>query len=369
MTQEIHRGLAGVVVDVTAISQVVEETSTLTYRGYPVQELAERVGFEDVAYLIWNGELPTDAERSEFVSAERSQRDISASVAAAVTRLPTTCHPMDSLRTAVSALGAEDPAEDDNSVEANRAKSMSMYAKLPTIVALDHRRRHGLDPIGPDPSLGFSENFFHMCFGDVPEPSVVRAFDISMILYAEHSFNASTFAARVVISTLSDIYSAVTAGIGALKGPLHGGANEAVMSMMLEVGSPEAAESWLRDRLAAKEKVMGFGHRVYKHGDSRVPTMKRALYDLAAARDGQVWLGIYEALEKIMVEEKGIYPNLDFPTGPAYYLMGFDIPMFTPLFVISRITGWTAHIIEQLEHNVLIRPLSHYTGPEQRSLH
>jgi citrate synthase len=225
-----------------------------------------------------------------------------------------------------------------------------------------------LEPIAPDPRLGFSENFFQMCFGEVPDQSVVRAFDISMILYAEHSFNASTFAARVVISTLSDIYSAVTAGIGALKGPLHGGANEAVMSMMLEVGSPEAAESWLRQRLADKEKVMGFGHRVYKHGDSRVPTMKKALDDLAATKNGQVWLDIYEALERIMVEEKGIYPNLDFPTGPAYYLMGFDIPTFTPLFVISRITGWTAHIMEQLEHNALIRPLSHYNGPEQRSI-
>jgi citrate synthase len=285
-----------------------------------------------------------------------------------VSELPIDSHPMDTLRTAVSILGAEDSAEDDNSVDANRAKAMSMYAKLPTIVAQDHRRRRGLAPLPPDPSLGFSENFFQMCFGAVPEASVVKAFDISMILYAEHSFNASTFAARVVISTLSDIYSAVTAGIGALKGPLHGGANEAVMRMMLEVDNVAAAEAWLRGRLAAKEKVMGFGHRVYKHGDSRVPTMKRALDDLAHTDDGRRWLDIYEVLEKIMVEEKGIYPNLDFPTGPAYYLMGFDIPTFTPIFVMSRITGWTAHVIEQLEHNVLIRPLSKYTGPPPRSI-
>lgn len=368
MAEEMHRGLAGVVVDETAVSRVVEETSTLTYRGYPVQELAEHVSFEDVAYLVWNGELPTEEQRAEFVEMERSTRDLSPTVTEAVLRLPKSCHPMDTLRTAVSVLGAEDPAEGDNSEDANRAKSMSMYAKLPAVVALDHRRRRGLDQVAPDSSLGFSENFFNMCFGEVPDESVVRAFDISMILYAEHSFNASTFAARVVISTLSDIYSAVTAGIGALKGPLHGGANEAVMTMMLEVGSPEAAESWLRDRLAAKEKVMGFGHRVYKHGDSRVPTMKKALDDLADETDGRLWVDIYEAMEKIMVDEKGIYPNLDFPTGPAYYMMGFDIPTFTPLFVMSRITGWTAHIIEQLANNVLIRPLSNYTGHPQRHI-
>ena len=366
MAEEIHRGLAGVVVDETAVSRVVEETSTLTYRGYTVQELAESVSFEDVAYLVWNGELPSQDQRAEFVELERSLRDLPPTVSEAVLRLPTTCHPMDTLRTAVSVLGAEDPREGDNSVEANRVKAMSMYAKLPAVVALDHRRRRGLDLVAPDSTLGFSENFFNMCFDDVPDASVVRAFDVSMILYAEHSFNASTFAARVVISTLSDIYSAVIAGIGALKGPLHGGANEAVMTMMLEVGSPEAAEAWLRDRLAAKEKVMGFGHRVYKHGDSRVPTMKKALDDLADQTDGRLWIDIYEALEKIMVEEKGIYPNLDFPTGPAYYLMGFDIPTFTPLFVMSRITGWTAHIIEQLANNVLIRPLSSYTGQPQR---
>ncbi|HET9258637.1 MAG TPA: bifunctional 2-methylcitrate synthase/citrate synthase [Acidimicrobiia bacterium] len=368
MPEEIHRGLAGVVVDETAVSRVVEETSTLTYRGYPVQELAERVTFEDVAYLVWNGELPTESQRSEFTEMERSMRDLSPTVSEAVLRLPTTCHPMDTLRTAVSVLGAEDPAEGDNSEEANRGKAMSMFAKLPSVVALDHRRRHDLDAIGPDASLGFSENFFNMCFGEVPDASVVNAFDISMTLYAEHSFNASTFAARVVISTLSDIYSAVTAGIGALKGPLHGGANEAVMTMMLDVGSPEKAESWLRDRLANKEKVMGFGHRVYKHGDSRVPTMKKALDDLADETDGRLWVEIYETLEKIMVEEKGIHPNLDLPTGPAYYMMGFDIPTFTPLFVMSRITGWTAHIIEQLANNVLIRPLSSYTGQPQRHI-
>jgi citrate synthase len=241
-------------------------------------------------------------------------------------------------------------------------------ARLPTAVALDRRRRHGLPRIPPDSSLGFSENFFHMCFGEVPEPEVVRAFDASLILYAEHSFNASTFTARVVTSTLSDLYSAVTAAIGALKGSLHGGANEAVMRMMLEIGDPADAARWLRDALEAKRKVMGFGHRVYKRGDSRVPTMHAAMLEVAARRDGGRWVEMYDALEAEMISLKGIHPNLDFPAGPTYHLMGFDIPMFTPIFVMSRITGWTAHIVEQMEANSLIRPLSLYSGRAQRAV-
>jgi citrate synthase len=365
---DIHKGLAGVVVDTTGISTVVEETNTLTYRGYPVQELAEKCRFEATAYLIWHGELPGPAELDEFMASERRQREVPDSVVATVDRLPPGCHPMDTLRTALSVLGAEDPREDDHSPEANLAKSETMFARIPAIVAHDQRRRRGLSRIGPDPGLGFSENFFHMCFGEVPEPEVIECFETSMTLYAEHSFNASTFAARVVTSTTSDIYSAVVAGVGALKGPLHGGANEAVMEMMLEIDDPDLAADWLRRRLAAKEKVMGFGHRVYRHGDSRVPTMKQAFLDMAAIRDGQKWVEMYERLEEVMVADKGIYPNLDFPTGPAYYLMGFDIPMFTPLFVMSRITGWTAHIMEQAANNALIRPLSSYTGPAQRSV-
>jgi citrate synthase len=225
-----------------------------------------------------------------------------------------------------------------------------------------------LAPIAPHSHMNYAQNFLHMCFGDVPEQVVVDAFEQSMVLYAEHSFNASTFAARVVTSTQSDIYSAVTAAIGALKGPLHGGANEAVMHDMLEIGSAKNASGWLQGKLTRKEKIMGFGHRVYKNGDSRVPTMKRALERVAAARDGQRWLDIYEILEQGMQGANGIKPNLDFPTGPAYYLMGFDIGCFTPIFVMSRITGWTAHIIEQTASNALIRPLSEYVGPPQRAV-
>jgi citrate synthase len=364
----IYKGLAGVVVDTTAISKVVPETNSLTYRGYAVQDLAAHCSFEQVAYLLWHGELPTDQQLALFCQRERASRRIDRSMQSLLAKLPDTCHPMDVVRTAISYLGAEDPEEDDPSETANYAKSLRMYAILPTIVAADMRRRRGLDAISPHSHMGYAENFLHMCFGEVPEPVIVEAFEQSMILYAEHSFNASTFAARVVTSTQSDIYSAVTAAIGALKGSLHGGANEAVMHDMLEIGSPDNAAEWLRGKLSRKEKVMGFGHRVYKNGDSRVPTMKRALERVAVVRGGQRWLEIYEVLEKAMAEANEIKPNLDFPTGPAYYLMGFEIPTFTPIFVMSRITGWTAHIIEQAASNALIRPLSEYSGPPQRAL-
>lgn len=365
---EVHRGLAGVVADTTAISMVNEATNSLLYRGYPVQELASSCTFEAVAYLIWHGELPDDAALAAFGRDERSRRAIDAGLVEVLSQLPLTCHPMDVLRTAVSYLGACDPSEDDAAPEANLAKSIDLMAKLPTIVAFEQRRRRGEKPIEPDPGLPYAENFFHMCFGEVPAPAVVRCFEVSLVLYAEHSFNASTFTARVVTSTLSDIYSAVTAAIGALKGPLHGGANEAVMAMLQEIDDPERASAWLTDALSSKRKIMGFGHRVYKHGDSRVPTMRRALEEMAELRGGERLMALYDSLERAMLEEKGIHPNLDFPAGPAYHLMGFDIPTFTPIFVMSRITGWTAHVMEQLAANSLIRPLASYVGPSERHL-
>jgi citrate synthase/2-methylcitrate synthase len=239
---------------------------------------------------------------------------------------------------------------------------------LPAIVSYDQRRRRGLPLIEPRTDLGYSANFLHMTFGEVPSATVVDAFDVSMILYAEHSFNASTFTARVITSTLSDLYSAVVGAIGALKGPLHGGANEAVMHIFDEIGTAENAGPWLESALADKRKIMGFGHRVYKNGDSRVPTMKAALDTLIEEYDRADMAELYDALEQAMTERKGILPNLDYPSGPAYNLMGFDTELFTPLFVASRITGWTAHIMEQLEANALIRPLSAYAGEDQREV-
>ncbi|WP_052852603.1 bifunctional 2-methylcitrate synthase/citrate synthase [Streptomyces avicenniae] len=365
----IHRGLAGVVVDTTEISTVIQETNSLTYRGYPVQDLAAHRSFEEVAHLLWHGELPDAAQLREFQARERALRPLGRTTAELLARLPETCHPMDVLRTAVSLLGAEDPTEDDGSPVAQRAKSLALLAKLPTVVAADQRRRRHLAPIPPDPGLGYAENFFHMCFGAVPDPEVLRAFEISLTLYAEHSFNASTFTARVVTSTLSDLHSAVTAAVGALKGPLHGGANEAVMHMLDEIGDPARAGEWLDGALAARRKIMGFGHRVYKHGDSRVPVMQGALDRLVARADDPAvarLAALHTALREAMLARKGIHPNLDYPAGLAYHLMGFDTSVFTSLFVMSRVTGWTAHITEQLAHNALIRPLASYDGPHQR---
>ncbi|GGK04005.1 citrate synthase [Pilimelia anulata] len=369
MSTDIHRGLAGVVVDTTAISTVISETNSLTYGGYAVQDLAATRSWEEVAYLLWHGDLPDAAQLADFRAAERAQRALDRSGQELLHKLPDTCHPMDVLRTAVSYLGAQDPTEENADRAANHAKALALFARLPTVVALDLRRRRGQDPIPPDPALGYAENFFHMCFGAVPAADVVRAFEITMILYAEHSFNASTFTARVITSTLSDLYSAVTGAVGALKGPLHGGANEAVMDMLTEIDDPARAESWLDGALADKRKIMGFGHRVYKHGDSRVPIMQHALDGLVAAHgDDRLrrLAALYTRLRAAMLDRKGIHPNLDYPSALAYHLMGFDTPAFTPIFVMSRITGWTAHVIEQLDANVLIRPLGAYTGPQQR---
>jgi citrate synthase len=365
---DVAKGLDGVVVDTTSVSMVNSDTNSLTYRGYPVQELAASCSFEEVAYLIWHGELPTSEQLADFTKSERALREVDPAIFEVLSALPDSCHPMDVLRTAVSAIGALDLSFEDTSVSANLDRSLSLMAKLPSIVAFDQRRRRKEDIVAPDPSLGFAANFLQMCFGSLPEPEIVSAFEVSLILYAEHGFNASTFTARVVTSTMSDLYSAVTAAIGALKGPLHGGANEAVMYMLLEIDDPAQAKQWMRDALARKAKIMGFGHRVYKHGDSRVPTMAKSLERVAALRKADKLMEVYAAVQEAMLEEKDIHPNLDYPTGPAYYLMGFDIPQFTPLFVISRITGWTAHIIEQQESNSLIRPLSKYIGPEQRSV-
>ena len=370
--EQIRKGLAGVVVDYTAISKVNPESNSLLYRGYPVQDLAESCTFEEVAYLLWHGELPTPAQLEEFETLERSLRPLDPRTKRIIDELPLTAHPMDVLRTAVSVIGATDPTlnQPDGVTDRrlNEGRAIYLLAQLPGIVAYDQRRRRGEQLVEPREDLGFSANLLHMTFGELPELVVVNAFDISMILYAEHSFNASTFTARVITSTLADLYSAVTGAIGALKGPLHGGANEAVMHIFEEIGTADKAEAWLDSALAEKRKVMGFGHRVYKNGDSRVPTMKAALDTLVAEFDRQDLGDLYDALEKAMDDRKSIKPNLDYPSGPAYNLMGFDTATFTPLFVASRIVGWTAHIMEQQASNALIRPLSAYNGMEERHL-
>lgn len=371
---DIRKGLAGVVADETAVSKVNPDTNSLLYRGYPVQELAATQPFEAVAFLLWHGELPSDVELAELRRTERAHRALTAPVRAAIELVPLDAHPMDEVRTAVSLLGAVDLAGTGSvlaasgSPEENLARSVRLFAALPAIVAYGQRRRRGLAPIPPRDDLDYAANFLWMTFGVESDEVVVDAFNRSMILYAEHSFNASTFTARVVASTLSDLYSAVVAAIGALKGPLHGGANEAVLHIFDEIGDARNVDQWLDEALSAKRKIMGFGHRVYKRGDSRVPTMKAALDDLVEHYDRPDIGALYDTLESEFVARKGIYPNLDYPSGPAYSLMGFDTLTFTPLFVAARVTGWTAHIMEQLAANALIRPLSAYVGPDERHI-
>ena len=368
MSNEIKKGLVGVISDETKVSKVMPEINSLTYRGYAVQDLAEECSFEEVAYLLLYGELPNKKQLKKFEKEERKNRDISKNLIKIIKNYPKKSHPMDTTRTSISVMGLEDPETSDNSEKANYRKAIRLLAKISTAVAANFRTRKGKKIIKPNKKLSFSENFFHMCFGKVPSKEVVKAFDVSMILYAEHSFNASTFTSRVITSSLSDMHGAVTGAVASLKGPLHGGANEAVMHMLKEVKKPENAEKWILDKIKNKGLLMGFGHRVYKNGDSRVPTMKKYYLKTAEFYKNKKYPAISQILEDTMIKEKNIHPNLDFPAGPTYYLMGFDIDFFTPIFVASRITGWTAHVIEQFSDNRLIRPLSAYTGSEHRKV-
>ena len=368
MSDEVKKGLLGIVVDETTISHVVPELSALTYRGYTVQELCDKCDFEEVAYLVLNGELPNKSQLKKFIKQERSERKLSKQILNDIKKMPKNAHPMDVIRTCVSLMALEDKETKDNSPKANMRKAMRIFAKAPTAIAAYFRSRKGKSIISPSSKLSYSENFFKMMFNKVPDKEIVRAFDISLILYAEHSFNVSTFTARTITSSLSDIHGAITGAIASLKGPLHGGANEAVMHMMKEIGKPEKAQKWIDNAIAKKKVVMGFGHRVYRTGDSRVPTMKHYLFKVARMLNKEKYTKIYDILAKTMVERKKIHPNVDFPCGPLYYMMGIDIDFYTPIFVMSRITGWSAHIMEQHTSNKLIRPLSKYRGSEVREV-
>lgn len=356
----VPKGLAGVVIDKSAVSKVDAESNTLMYRGYPVQELADKKTFLEVAYLLVYGELPTVQELGTFRDKEKKHRKLDVNLKALLEGMPIYTHPMDELRTGLSYIGSLDTRMWNH--EDDQDKFIITLSNIPMIIASRYRIKHGQPVVEPRQELDFIDNFFWMCFEDVPKPELKKAFEVSLILYAEHSFNASTFTARVITSTTSDYYSAIVGAIGALKGPLHGGANEQVMHMFREIKTADKVEEYLKQKLRAKEKVMGFGHRVYTKGDSRVPTMKKYFVQLANTYEKGHLIEVYEKLEELMIKEKGIYPNLDFPAGPAYYLMKFDIEMYTPLFVMSRVTGWTAHIIEQINDNKLIRPLNEYIG-------
>ena len=368
MSEDIKKGLMGVTVDETSISKVMPEINSLTYRGYAAQDLCANCKFEEVAYLILNGELPNKKQLQEFEKQEKKERTISKALVEAIKKIPKKAHPMDVARTAVSIMGLEDKETRDNSPKANMRKVMRIFAKTPVALAAFYRTRKGKKIILPKKKLSFSENFFHMCFGKVPNKDIVKAFDVSLILYAEHSFNVSTFTARTITSSLSDIHGAITGAIASLKGPLHGGANEEVMHMMNKIKKPENAFKWINKALDNKDVVMGFGHRVYKSGDSRVPTMREYFGKVAKIKKDKKFEKIYDIVEKVMIERKNIHPNVDYPTGPTYHLMGFDTDFFTPIFVISRITGWSAHIFEQHAANKLIRPLASYNGNKYRKV-
>jgi citrate synthase len=356
-------GLEGVIAGETAVSTI---EGGLRYRGYPVGELVENAGFDEVAFLLLHGDLPNRFQLASFQRRLAAARSLPHPLLDLLRVLPPAISPMDVVRSSVSILGHYDPETEENSHEANLRKAERLLAQIPVAVAAHFRLSRGLEPIPARSDLGHAANFLFMLRGQLPQPDTVRALDVSLILYAEHEFNASTFAARVVCSTMADLHSAIVSAIAALKGPLHGGANEKVMEILESVGSPERAEQWVRQSLARKERIMGFGHRVYKAGDVRAGILKPFARKAAEAGGVVHWEQTAEIIERILAEEKHLFPNLDWPAGRLYYALGLEIPLYTPIFVMSRVAGWSAHFIEQHEHNRLIRPRSRYTGPEMR---
>lgn len=357
-------GLAGIVAGESAIARIDTQRNKLTVRGYDLDDLTQGT-YEEVAYLLLYGALPTAAQLSEFIAELGRQRALPAPVLDLLRQAPATVHPMSLLRSAVSALEFDDSDALDNSHDANVRKAVRLLARIPTAVAAGYRLSQGQEPVEPLDGRGTAANLLYMLRGAEAKEHEVEALDVSLILYAEHGYNASTFTARVTASTLSDMYAAVTAAIGALAGPLHGGANEKAMEMLQEIGGADKAEAWVLEALSTKKKIMGFGHREYKNGDSRVPAMKAVGQKVAAAvGDPQGWIETARIVEETMDREKGIFPNLDFPCAYTYYLMNIPIPLYTPIFVASRVAGWAAHVIEQHDGNRLIRPDHLYTGPD-----
>jgi citrate synthase len=357
--------LSGVVVAQTSICSIDAERGLLMYRGYDIADLAEHAAYEDVAFLLLEGELPTGEQLAAFRE-ELSARDLPPATAAIVDGRAQDAEPMELLRTAVSSLSFSDPAEAAVDPTNERRKAAQLIAQLPTVVARYQRRRVGLDAIPPDPALSYAENFLTMLRGESPTEQEVRAFDVAMILHAEHEMNASTFAARVVAGTLSDLHSAVVAAICALKGPLHGGANEEAMAFFEEIGSPDRAAEAVRARFERKEKVYGFGHPLYVTMDPRAVILKRWSQVLSADAGEPNWFAITDGVERAVMEQKGLWPNVDLYSGSLYRYLGIPTDLFTPLFECSRVAGQAAHVLEQHADNKIIRPGAEYVGPEPR---
>jgi citrate synthase len=358
-------GLAGVIAGESAICEV-SPNAGLTYRGYDVHEMAGKAAFEEVAYLMLNGELPKAQQLETFRKQLAAEREIPKQVVEMLRLLPKHTHPMDTLRTGFSMLASWDPDLNDHSHAANLRKATRIIAEISTLTTTGWRIAHGKEPVAPKPDLSHCANFLYCFDGKEPEPWRVRAMDILFLLYAEHEFNASTFASRVTAATLADIYAAITTAIGTLKGPLHGGANEEAMKMLEDIAKPERAEAWVKERLTKKEKIMGFGHRVYKTGDSRVPVLRELTRDIGQRLGQTQWVAIGEALDRVMEREKNLYANADLYAAPVFYMMGIPADLNTPLFACSRASGWSAHVIEQHDNNRLIRPRCKYTGPDDR---
>jgi len=356
-------GLEGIVAGESAICKVRADVDKLIYRGYDTSVLALEAEFEETAHLLIEGRLPLKVELSGFHEEINKNRPIEPPVIDLIRALPDSMHPMDVLRCGVSACAGWDPDVGDNSHEANVRKAIRLTAKIPTILGIRQAHLEGREPVDPDPSLNHAGNLLLLLTGKKPDEDAAKIMNTSLTLYAEHGFNASTFTARVCASTLSDLHSAITGAIGTLKGPLHGGANEAAMAMLEEIGDPAKAEAWVMDALSKKKKIMGFGHRVYRTCDSRSVTLKAEGLKLAQKRGDTLYSDIAEVVERTMKREKKLFTNVDFPCAWVYKLLGLPVDTYTPIFAAARVTGWSAHVIEQHNNNRFIRPSEDYTGP------
>lgn len=355
--------MEGIVAASTRLSDVKGDVGELVYCGYNINELAGKVSYEEVVFLLHYGHLPDVKELAELKTQLASHRDLPKGVIDLIKSLPKDTLPMHAIRTGISALGCFDAHADDDSVDANREKAVKLIAQIAVITAYFHRARQGKELIHPDAKLGEAANFLYMIDGEKPSHEKESTLDLCYVLHADHGMNASTFSARVTIATLSDMYSAITSAIGTLKGPLHGGANEGVIKMLQEIGSLDKVDAYIHECLAQKKKIMGIGHRVYKTLDPRAPHLKRMAQILSAKLGESKWISMSERIAEIMLTEKHLNANVDFYSATVYYSLGIPIDLFTPVFAIARTSGWTAHVLEQLQDNRLIRPQSEYIGP------
>ena len=359
-------GLRGVVAGPSAISSVDGEAGRLTYRGIEISQLAEHATFEEVAFLLWHDELPTQAQLDDLNAQLHAARELPAVVVDALRALPADSNPMDALRTGVSILATFDPDVADNSIEASQRKAVRLLGQVPAVVATSARLAAGAEP-GPTPRGSIAASFLEALTGVAPDPTAAHTLDVLLVLQADHEFNASTFTARVIAATLSDIHSAVTGAIGALRGPLHGGANQGVMQMLFDVGAPDRAEAWVLEKLAKRERIMGFGHPVYRTADPRATILREMSRELSETSGHADWFEMSSTIEDVMMREKRLNSNVDFYAATVYAALGIPIDLFTPIFAISRTSGWAAHILEQFANNRIIRPRAEYVGHKDRA--